>query len=58
MNEIIEDLSNTSNKKVMKLLKEEIYKILKMGDLDYKIIIAYFNEILKEIEKRLKNNGK
>ncbi len=52
--ETYEDLPNASNKEVISFLREQINVILKKANLNWKIIVACFNEILNEIEKRLK----
>ena len=51
--ETYEDLPNLSNHEVMEFLRSQIYIILRKAKLNNRVLIACFNEILKDIEKRM-----
>jgi len=52
-NESLQDVLKSSNKKMMALLREQVYYFMEQAKLNKKLYIAFMNEIFNEIEKRL-----
>lgn len=54
MSEItIQDIIKLPNKDFMNYFRREVYAILKKAELNIKIYIAFINEFLNEIDKRI-----
>lgn len=54
MIETYEDLPEATNEELIEFLREQIYIFMEKANLKRKIFVAAINEILKEVEKRLK----
>lgn len=53
MIETYQDLPKATNKEVVAFLREQIFVVINKAKVNYKVIVACFNTILKEVEKRL-----
>jgi len=53
--ETYQDLPNATNKELMDFLREQIDVALEKADMKRKIFVACYNEILKEVERRIKS---
>ncbi len=51
--ETYEDIPNATDDEVMKFLREQIHIILEASDNKKKILVSAFDEILKDIKRRL-----